>query len=129
METKIIKNQFDHLLNFRYERISETNLKVIMPIQSLFLNTVGYVNGGIISLLADISMGNTCNTFTQDKEDIQSVVTVDLKTTYLKGARGEFLVADAHLVKKGRSLNHIDCYIYNDQNDLVAKAQGIFANL
>ncbi|MBM4763772.1 PaaI family thioesterase [Bacillus sp. B15-48] len=126
---KVIKTQFDHLINFQYERISGRNLKVTMPIQPIFLNTVGYVNGGIVSLLADISMGNACNTFLKDQEAIQSVVTVDLKITYLKGAKGEYLVADAYLVKKGRTLNHLDCNIYNDKDELCAKAHGIFANL
>jgi uncharacterized protein (TIGR00369 family) len=129
LETKYIKNAFDHLLNCKYEKISDTNLKVILPVQPLLLNTVGYVQGGIISLLADLAMGNICNTFQEDQKTLQSVVTVDLKTTFLKGAKGEFLTADAHLIKMGRTLNHVDCNIYNDQNELVAKATGIFANL
>ncbi|MDR7078176.1 acyl-CoA thioesterase [Neobacillus niacini] len=130
LETQYIKNPFDHLLNCKYERISETNLKVILPVQPLLLNTVGYVQGGVISLLADLAMGNTCNSFEEDdNNNLQSVVTVDLKTTYLKGAKGDYLTADAHMIKKGRTLNHLDCYIYNDQDELVAKSTGIFANL
>ncbi len=84
LETKYIKNPFDEFLKCQYERISETNLKVTMPVQSLLINTVGYVNGGIISLLADLAMGNTCNDFDESESNTQSVVTVDLKTTYLK---------------------------------------------
>jgi uncharacterized protein (TIGR00369 family) len=131
LETQYIKNPFDHLLNCKYERINESNLKVILPVQPLLLNTVGYVQGGIISLLADLAMGNICNTFNEDENSpqSQSVVTVDLKTTYLKGAKGDYLIADANLIKKGRTLNHTDCFIYNDRNELVAKANGIFANL
>jgi uncharacterized protein (TIGR00369 family) len=129
LETQYIKNHFDHLLNCKYERISETNLKVTLPVKPLLLNTVGCVQGGIISLLADLAMGNTCNNFEEDDSNLQSVVTVDLKTTYLKGAKGDYLTADAHMIKKGRTLNHLDCYIYNDNNELVAKATGIFANL
>ncbi|MCM3766243.1 PaaI family thioesterase [Neobacillus niacini] len=129
METKYIKNPFDHLLKCQYKKISDTNLKVILPVQPLLLNTKGYVQGGIISLLADLAMGNICNTFQEDDNSMQSVVTVDLKTSYLKGAQGDFLTADAHLIKKGRTLNHVNCNIYNDQNELVAQATGIFANL
>jgi uncharacterized protein (TIGR00369 family) len=129
LETQYIKNPFDYLLKCKYERISETNLKVTLPVQPLLLNTVGYVQGGIISLLADLAMGNTCNTFEEDDNNLQSVVTVDLKTTYLKGAKGDYLIADAHMIKKGKTLNHLDCFIYNDSNELVAKATGIFANI
>ncbi|QOR68229.1 PaaI family thioesterase [Cytobacillus suaedae] len=124
MDHNYINNPFDEFMGCQYERVSDTNIKVTMPIQPLFLNTIGVVHGGIISTLADIAMGNTTKT-TGNK---QSVVTVDIKTSFLKGATGDFLVADAHLIKKGRTLNHVDCYIYDENNVLVARASGIFAN-
>ena len=126
METRVIENAFDELLECEYERVSETNVKVTLPIQPLFINSVGIVHGGIICSLADIAMGNS---FEIDENNRQTVVTVDLKTTFIKAAKGRFLTADAHVVKKGRTLNHIDCFIYDEKNNLVAKANGIFANI
>lgn len=126
METRVIENAFDKLLECEYERKSETNLTVTLPIQPLFINSLGIVHGGIISSLADIAMGNS---FDVDENNRQTVVTVDLKTTFIKAAKGRFLIADAHVVKKGRTLNHIDCFIYDENNNLVAKANGIFANV
>ena len=126
METRVIENAFDKLLECEYERKSETNLTVTLPIQPLFINSLGIVHGGIISSLADIAMGNS---FDVDENNRQTVVTVDLKTTFIKAAKGRFLIADAHVVKKGRILNHIDCFIYDENNNLVAKANGIFANV
>ena len=126
MESRVIENAFDKLLKCEYDRISETNLKVTLPIRPLFLNSLGIVHGGIICSLADIAMGNT---FEVDISNRQTVVTVDLKTTFIKAAKGSFLTADAHIVKKGRTLNHIDCFIYDENNNLVAKANGIFANV
>jgi uncharacterized protein (TIGR00369 family) len=126
MKTKFIEDTFGELLKCQYERISETNLKVTLPVQPLFMNSVGIVHGGIICSLADIAMGNT---FEIDENNRQTVVTVDLKTTFIKAVKGRFLIADAHLVKKGRTLNHIDCFIYDENNQLVAKANGIFANI
>src|SRR3954468_22421216 len=81
MRTKFIENAFDELLKCQYERISETNLKVTLPVQPLFINSVGIVHGGIICSLADIAMGNT---FEIDESNRQTVVTVDLKTTFIK---------------------------------------------
>ena len=101
-------------------------MKVTLPIQPLFINSAGLVHGGIISTLADVAMGNI---FKPDENQIQTVVTADLKVSFLKGAAGKCLMADAHLVKRGRTLNHTDCLIYNDQNQLVAKASGIFASI
>jgi len=120
-----IQQPFDEFLKFQYERINETSLKVTLPIQPLFLNTVGVVHGGIISSLADVAM---CNTFEVDENKRQTVVTVDLKMTFIKKAMGEVLIANAYIIKKGRTLSHADCLIYDDKNNLVAKATGIFAN-
>jgi uncharacterized protein (TIGR00369 family) len=120
-----IQQPFDEFLRFNYEKVSETSIKIILPIQPLFLNSAGVVHGGIISSLADVAM---CNTFEVDENNRQTVVTVDLKITFIKGAKGEVLIAHAHQVKKGRTLSHADCFIYDENNNLVAKANGIFAN-
>jgi uncharacterized protein (TIGR00369 family) len=120
-----LQQPFDEFLRLKYERVSETSLRVILPIQPLLLNSVGVVHGGIISSLADVAM---CNTFEVDKNNKQTVVTVDLKMTFIKGSKGEALIAQAHQLKKGRTLSHAECFIYDENNNLVAKASGIFAN-
>ncbi|MFJ7728478.1 PaaI family thioesterase [Neobacillus sp. NPDC097160] len=123
MKTEFVECAFDEFLKCKYERKSETNLKVTLPMEPLYLNSIGIVHGGIICSLADIAMGNL---FGAGENNKQKVVTVDMKTTYLKGAKGNYLLADAHLIKKGRRINHIDCFIYNENNEMVAKANGIY---
>jgi len=120
-----IQQPFDEFLGLQYERVNETSIKVTLPIQPLLLNTVGVVHGGIISSLADVAM---CNTFEVDENNKQTVVTVDLKMTFIKKAMGNFLIANAFKIKKGKTLSHADCLIYDENNNLVAKATGIFAN-
>lgn len=126
MQTKFVDCPFDAFLKVKYERVSETNLKVTMPIEPLYLNSIGVVHGGIICSLADIAMGNI---FGADENNNQKMVTADINTTFLKPAKGKFLIADAVVTKKGRTLNYLDCFIYNDQNEVVAKAKGIFVNI
>jgi uncharacterized protein (TIGR00369 family) len=118
-----IKQPFDEFLGLQYERINENQIKIYLPLKPLFLNSLGVVHGGIISSLADVAM---CNVPEGDASGIQTVVTVDLKVSFLSPAKGEFLLADARIFKKGKSLIHSECLIYNDQNTLVAKAHGIF---
>ncbi|WNF36789.1 PaaI family thioesterase [Bacillaceae bacterium IKA-2] len=120
-----IQQPFDEFLGFQYERTSPKSVKVTLPIKALFINSLGMVHGGIISSLADVAMGNTLQS---DGSGQQKVVTVDLKVTFLKGATGKSLVADAEVIKIGRTLTHADCLIYDDAGTLVAKATGIFAN-
>lgn len=126
METEFVDCAFDAFLKVKYEKISETNLKVTLPIEPLYLNSVGIVHGGIICSLADIAMGNT---FGVDENKKQTIVTADINTTFLKGAKGKYLIADSTIIKKGKRLSHVDCIIYDENNDVVAKAKGIFVNV
>jgi acyl-CoA thioesterase len=116
---------FDEFLGLKCEKISEGRVKVTLPVKPLYINSAGVIHGGIISSLADVAM---CNTVGADENNIQKVVTVDLNVTFLKGAKAEYLVADAQVTKGGRSLTHADCLIYDDQENLVAKAKAILFN-
>lgn len=118
-----IKQPFDEFLGFQYERVDERNIMVTLPIKPLYINSAGVVHGGIISSLADVAM---CNTMEADEDNIQKVVTLDLNISFIKGAKGNHLVAKAQLVNEGKTLSHVDCYIYDDQDTMVARAKGIF---
>jgi uncharacterized protein (TIGR00369 family) len=120
-----IKQPFDEFLCFEYERVDKSNIKVTLPIKPLYINSVGVVHGGIISSLADVAM---CNVIEPDENQMQTVVTSDLNVTFLRGAKGKYLVAHAHVFKKGRTLTHAECTIYDDQEKMVAKAKAILFN-
>ncbi|GAX91262.1 PaaI family thioesterase [Effusibacillus lacus] len=118
-----IKQPFDEFLGLQYERVSDNRVKIRLPLKPLFINSLGYVHGGIISSLADVAMSNILQ---PDENGIQTAVTVDLKTSFLKPAQGTVLVADAHTFKIGKNLMHAECHIFDDQNEIVAKSNGIF---
>ncbi|WP_245154046.1 PaaI family thioesterase [Jeotgalibacillus proteolyticus] len=120
-----IQQPFDEFLGFQYERTDDKSVRVVLPIKQLYINSFGVVHGGIISSLADVAM---CNTVGVDENNRQKVVTVDLNVSFLKGAKGECLVAYAHAVKEGRNLTHADCLIYDEKDQLIAKAKGVFFN-
>ncbi|MDN7228832.1 PaaI family thioesterase [Planococcus liqunii] len=120
-----IRQPFDEFLDMSYERISENSVKVTLPIQPLFVNSVGVIHGGVIATLADVAL---CNTVAPDVDGKQKVVTVDLNVTFLKGAKSEFLTARAFAVKEGRNITHADCIIHDDQDHVVAKARAILFN-
>lgn len=117
-----INQPFDQFLGLQYERINESQIKIHLPLQPLFFNSLGVVHGGIISSLADVAM---CNVLEGDAHGVQRVVTVDLKVSFLSPAKGEFLLADARVYQQRERLIHSECLIYNDQNTLVSKANGI----
>lgn len=125
-EDVFIKQSFDEFLGLEYERVDKNHIKVTLPIKPLYINSVGVVHGGIISSLADVAM---CNVIEPDENLMQTVVTADLNVTFLKGAKGEYLVAHAHFFKEGRTLTHGECTIFDDQGNVVAKAKTILFNI
>ena len=120
-----IKQPFDEFLGFEYKR-DDNAIEVSMLIKELYINSVGVIHGGLISTLADVAMGNLMPT---NNPGIQELVTVDLKVSFLKPAKGEYLLARARVVKNGRKLFFAECQIYNSNEDLVAVANGIFSRL
>ena len=93
-----IQQPFDEFLGLEYKKLDDNNLQVILPVQDLFMNSVGVIHGGIISSLADIAMANLGST---NENGIQKAVTVDLNVYFLKPATGTFLMANAQIVKQG----------------------------
>ncbi|MCA1029636.1 PaaI family thioesterase [Bacillus timonensis] len=117
-----IKQPFDEFLCFEYKKVDDNHVQVKLPIQELFINSAGIVHGGIISSLADVAMSNL---LPANENGIQQAVTVDLQVSFLKPATGKMLEAHAKIDKKGKTLVHTDCAIFNENEELVAKARGI----
>jgi acyl-CoA thioesterase len=117
-----IQQPFDEFLGLEYKKLDDHHLQIRLPVQDLFINSVGVIHGGIISSLADIAMANLGST---NENGIQKAVTVDLNVSFLKPATGSFLMADAQIVKQGRNLIHTECSIFNDKQEMVAKAKAV----
>lgn len=118
-----IKQPLDEFLGFQHERVNPQQVRIRLPLQPMHINSVGVVHGGVISTLADVAMSNLVEA---DSAGKQTAVTVDLHMTFIKGAQGKFLVAEAQILKRGKTLMYGDCVIYDDHHDVVAKAAGTF---
>ncbi len=117
-----IKQPLDEFLGFQYSRVSPMSVKICLPLNPLHFNSVGVVHGGVISTLVDVAMSNLVDA----NNGVQTAVTIDLHTTFLKGAKGEALTAKANIVKQGRTLMYADCQVFNDENEIVARSTGTF---
>lgn len=117
-----IKQPFDEFLRLEYKKLDDSNLQIIMPVQDLFINSAGFIHGGIISSLADVAVSNL---LPANEDGIQQAVTVDLNVTFLKPAVGAYLMANAKIEKQGKTLIHTECSIYNDKQEMVAKSKAI----
>lgn len=120
-----IPQPFDEFLDVTYERITETSIKVTLPIKPTFANSSGYIHGGIISILADSALRNAVS---PDENGRQKAAAIDLNVTFLKKSKSELLIARAFAVKEGANLTHADCIIHDDHDHVIAKAKAILFN-
>lgn len=117
-----IKQPFDEFLKLKYKHLNDKKIHVTLPVQDVFINSLGVIHGGVISSLADVAQANLIRA---DEEGVQQAVTVDLNVSFLKPATGANLNAIAQIIKQGRTLIHTECLIYNDKDEKVAKSKAI----
>lgn len=80
------------------------------------LNPYDIAHGGFIFGLADTAAGVAASSTGR------GAVTVNSSIEYLKGAKGSSIKAVAHSIKTGKTISVYEVNIYNDKEELVAKA-------
>jgi uncharacterized protein (TIGR00369 family) len=87
----------------------------------------GVVHAGVMAALADHSMGAAAQTMAAEGF---WVLTAELKTSMLRGARGQRLVCEAKVIKPGRALSFTEAEVWAEdagQRVLVMKASATMA--
>src|SRR5215831_7359907 len=82
-------------------------------------NPMGTLHGGILCDIADAAMGIA---FASTLTEGETFTTLELKINFLKPVWNARLRADAHVVKRGKSVGMTDCDVTDDSGSLVAKA-------
>jgi len=115
-------NQF-----FAYElrTRTETKAEVSMPVRAEFIQGEGYVQGGIISALADAA---AVATLRPQLPSGRAMTSIEFKINFLKPASADAgdLIATASVVRSGRTVAVCDVEVMQ-QDNLVAK--GLFTYL
>ena len=89
-----------------------------MPILPKHLNARGTVMGGAIFTLADFTSAVAANGHAEET----NTITLHGDITYLNPAKGTELIAEASVVKQGRTVALYDVMIHDELGTLVAKA-------
>jgi uncharacterized protein (TIGR00369 family) len=83
-------------------------------------NPMGFVHGGVISLLADATMGIAFGrTLEGDKH---SFATVEMKVSYIRPTKQARLTCHARLVTRGLRIGFVECEIRDQRDRLIAKS-------
>lgn len=90
------------------------------------LNPNGVAHGAVLFALVDTAMGKATMSVVADGMYCASV---ELSLRFIRpAARGE-LIAEATVVKRGRSIVHLDARVHDAEARLIATATGTFAIL
>jgi uncharacterized protein (TIGR00369 family) len=101
------------------EALGEGTARLSMPVEGHLKNSLGTAHGGVIMSLLDVALCTAARTLHPDSI---GVVTIDLSTSFIGGATGAKLFADARVMKDGRSMSFVEAEARNDDGSLVAKA-------
>jgi uncharacterized protein (TIGR00369 family) len=101
------------------ESLGEGVARLSLPIEKHLTNSLGTVHGGAIMSLLDVALCTAARTLHPDSV---GVVTIDLSTSFIGGAGGTRLIADARVLKDTRSMSFVEAEAKNEDGSLVAKA-------
>ena len=101
------------------EELGEGTARLSLPVEAHLKNSLGTAHGGVIMSLLDVAMCTAARTLHPDSI---GVVTIDLSTSFIGGASGPKLLAEARVLKDGRSMIFVEGEAKNEDGSLVAKA-------
>lgn len=119
-------NPFHELLGVELEERAPGYARVRLPVRAqLGGGVAGSLHGGVLSALVDIAtLGALQGLFRPDE---RAAGTAELSISYLRPALGEYVAAEARVLKKGRTLAVIDVDITDPEGRLVAKGRVSYA--
>lgn len=91
-----------------------------LEIRPIHKQQFGRIHGGLTGVLADIVTGFAVYTLAPEDKD---VVTIELKTSYLRAGKGQRLKAVGQVLKPGRAVSFAEGKIYaldGDEERLIA---------
>lgn len=112
-------NEITKLIGYYLSELSQGQATFELPIVPAHHNGLGVVQGGILAMLADSSMGVAAASLLDDSK---STVTVELKINYIRSVKSGHLRAFGRVIHAGSRLFVAECEILNENDELLAKA-------
>lgn len=108
-------------LKVRTEDLGEGSARLSLPVEPHLTNSLGTVHGGVIMSLLDVALCTAARTLHPEST---GVITIDMSTSFIGGGTGEVLLAEARVLRNGRSLIFVEGEARNADGSIVAKAIG-----
>jgi uncharacterized protein (TIGR00369 family) len=103
------------------ETLGNGTAQLSVPVEPHLTNSLGTVHGGVIMSLLDVALCTAARTLHPESV---GVITINMSTSFIGGGKGAKLLADARVLKDGRSMSFVEAEAKNDDGSIVAKAIG-----
>jgi uncharacterized protein (TIGR00369 family) len=107
-------------LGLRTESIQPDRVRIAMPFHDQLATVGDVVHGGAISSLVDTAATVAAWSGLESLENARGT-TISLAVTFVAAARGRDLVADARVVRRGKSICFCEVDVQDDQDTTVAQ--------
>jgi uncharacterized protein (TIGR00369 family) len=124
---KMKGNHFMNHLGFTTSSIQAGIIEGYLKIEEYHKQQLGFLHGGVTATLADLVAGFACFTLVQKE---QSVVTAEMKISYLNPGLGPVAYCKGYVLKAGKKLYFAEAEIFTENNNiltLIAKGSGTYA--
>ncbi|HEX6413153.1 MAG TPA: PaaI family thioesterase [Burkholderiales bacterium] len=106
-------------LKIQTDALGQGSARLSLPIEPQMTNSLGTVHGGAIMSLLDVAVCTAARTLHPESV---GVITIDMSISFIGGGSGARLMADARVLKDGRSMSFVEGEATNEDGSLVAKA-------
>lgn len=106
-------------LKIQTDALGQGSARLSLPIEPPMTNSLGTVHGGAIMSLLDVAVCTAARTLHPESV---GVITIDMSISFIGGGSGARLMADARVLKDGRSMSFVEGEATNEDGSLVAKA-------
>jgi acyl-CoA thioesterase len=106
-------------LGIRTDELGHGSARLSVALAPQLTNSMGTVHGGVIMSLLDVALCTAARTLHANST---GAITIDMSTTFIGGGTGARLIANARVMKDGRSMTFVEGEATNEDGSLVAKS-------
>ena len=114
------------LMGASLRRVEPGAVSIALPYRADLTQQNGYIHAGIITAIADSACGYAAYTLMPAGSEVLSV---EFKVNLLRPAAGEEFVAEAQVVKTGRTLTVTRCDVYAHASDEIKMVATMLATM
>lgn len=103
------------------EALGEGMARLSLPLEPRLTNSFGTAHGGVIMTLLDVALCTAARTLHPNSG---GVITIDMSTSFIGAGTGRRLLAEARVLRNGRSIIFVEGQASTEDGALVAKAVG-----